>query len=166
MFERALEGVNNVDFYCYGHTTGRDDSTHINTYFEGREKSDRKNLGKIYAHNTNRDGHAILEVVGRVRSKVKKDMPIIMFMISDGMPSARVPNGYNQKEYLKKCVNTVEKYSNTQIIHIAIEKGIPSKDMYNQFLEFTDHRTMVKDIGKVLKKVMTKQQKAIMVWGL
>jgi len=169
MFERALEGVNNVDFYCYGHTTGggysyhSDNSTVINVYYEGRKKSDRKVLGKIYAHNTNRDGHAILETVGRMRKQVPQEMPIILFMISDGEPSASVPYGYNGTTYTKKCVNTVEKYANTQVIHIAIEQGIPSADMFNTYVEFSDHRKLVRDIGGLLKDIMTKQQRAIVL---
>jgi cobalamin biosynthesis protein CobT len=164
MFERALEGVNNVDFYCYGHTTGKDtrtsnsDATWINVYYEGRKKSDRKALGKIHNHATNRDGHAILEVVGRMRTKVPANMPIILFMISDGEPSASVPDGYSGVTYTKKAVNVVEKYSNTQVIHIAIDTGIPSAEMFNQFVEFTDHRKLVTDLGNLLKKVITKQQ--------
>lgn len=168
LFERALEGVNNIDFYCYGHTTGsfmanrgfRQDATHINVYFEGRKKSNRKNLGKIYSHNTNRDGHAILEVVGRMREQVSMDKPIILFMISDGEPSARVPSPYNGVTYTRKAVETVEKFANTTICHIAIESGIPSKDMFNTFLTFTNPQTLVHDIGNVLKKIMIKQQSA------
>jgi len=168
MFERALEGVNGVDFYCYGHTTGNDirnstsgaDATWINVYYEGRKVSDRKALGKIHNHNTNRDGHAILEVVARMRTKVAQNMPIILFMISDGEPSASVPSGYTGITYTKKAVNVVEKYSNATVLHVAIDKGIPSKDMFNQFVEFTDMQTLIRDIGGILKKIMLKQQSA------
>lgn len=164
MFERALEGVNGVDFYCYGHTTGKDlqhsysDATWINVYYEGRKVSDRKVLGKIYNHNTNRDGHAILEVIGRMRTKVPQNIPIILFMISDGEPSASVPNGYDGISYTRKAVTVVQKYSNTQVVHIAIDKGIPSKDMFDTYVEFTDPQRMVMDIGNLLKKIITKQQ--------
>lgn len=171
MFERALTGVNNIDFYCYGHTTGASlqhggrnsyDSTHINVYFEGMKKSDRYNLGKIHSHNTNRDGHAILEVVGRMRKTVSHEKPIILFMISDGAPSASVPDKYrgDGRAYTKKCVDTVQRTSNTQIIHIAIEEGIDSASMFTNYIKFTDPRTLVNDIGLLLKKVMLKQQQA------
>lgn len=170
LFERALEGVNNVDFYCYGHTTGNsfkrsgyEDATIINVYYEGRKTSNRKILGKIHAHNTNRDGHAILETIGRMREKVKKEIPIILFMISDGEPSASVPHGYNGTTYTKKAVNTVEKYANATVIHIAIEHGIPSHEMFNTFVEFSDHSKLVRDIGGLLKAIMIRQQKAVVL---
>lgn len=168
LFERALEGCNGVDFYCYGHTTGSaenfggmPDATWINVYYEGRKNSDRKILGKIAHHSTNRDGHAILEVVARMRTKVPKDLPIILFMISDGEPSASVPDGYNGRTYTKKAVDTVEKFSNATVIHIAIEKGIPSNQMFNHFIEFTDHNTLVTDVGALLKRIILKQQMPI-----
>lgn len=171
LFERALEGVNKVDFYCYGHTTedfygqygDKENSTVINIYYEGRKTSNRKVLGKISSHTANRDGHAILETIGRMRQKVKLDVPIILFMISDGEPSATVPHGYNGVTYTKKAVDTVEKYSNTTVVHIAIDKGIPSQDMFNTFVEFSDHSKLVRDIGGLLKKIMIKQQKAVVI---
>ena len=172
MFERALEGVNNVDFYCYGHTTGSsfnsggsygEDATLINVYYEGRKNSDRKILGKIHNHNTNRDGHAILETIGRMRQKVDKKLPIILFMISDGEPSATVPNGYNGRSFTKKAVNTVEKFSNATVLHIAIEPNIPSEEMFNHYIKLTDHATLVRDLGNVLKKIMIKQQQAVIL---
>lgn len=168
LFERALEGVNNIDFYCYGHTTGtsdkrggKSDATWINVYYEGRKNSDRKILGKIHAHETNRDGHAILETVARMRTKIKMDVPIVMFMISDGEPSASVPHGYNGKSYTKKAVQVVKKYHNCEVIHIAIEKGIPSADMFEKYVTFSDHNTLVNDIGALLKKVITNQNMPI-----
>jgi nitric oxide reductase activation protein len=137
---------------------GNSDATWINVYYEGRKKSDRKALGKIHNHATNRDGHAILEVVGRMRTKVPANMPIILFMISDGEPSASVPDGYSGVTYTKKAVNVVEKYSNTQVIAIAIDEGIPMSDMYNTYLELTDQNKLVRDLGLILKKIIAKQQ--------
>lgn len=167
MFERALVGANNIDFYCYGHTTTSDpitksmDSTAINCYFEGRKSGDKNNLGKIFHHNTNRDGHAIVEIVSRIRATTTGNLPIVMFMLSDGQPSASVPEGYDRESYTKKCVDTVEKTMNTSVIHIAIEEGIDSASMFNHHVEFTDFRTLTRDIGKLLKKVIVDKQAPI-----
>lgn len=168
MFERALDGLNSIDFYCYGHTTGTDnnslpDSTLIKTYFEGRRKGNRKNLGYIYNHNTNRDGHALLETVTRIRQNIDIGMPLVMFMISDGEPSASVPNGYSQKGYLKKVVDTLEKDLNTTIIHIAIHSGIQSETMFNHYVKFTNFNTLVRDVGNLLRKTIEKRQAPIMI---
>lgn len=165
LFERALDGVKNVDFYCYGHTTSNDisEATKINVYYEGRKVSDRRILGNIHHDNTNRDGHAILEVVGRMRQKVDIKTPIIMFMISDGQPSASVPKPYNGVTYTKAAVDYVEKNMNTQIIHIAIKPGIPSDKMFNTHLQFTNPTKLVQDIGGLLKTIMLKQQRAVVL---
>ncbi len=96
-----------------------------------------------------------------MRKKVAKDLPIILFMISDGEPSASVPNRYNGRTYTKKAVDTVEKFSNATVIHIAIDKGIPSKEMFNHFIEFSDHNTLVNDVGNLLKRIIMKQQMPI-----
>lgn len=168
LFERALDGVNNIDFFCYGHTTLYDETlsakpTAINCYYEGRKKGNRRTLGKIYHHNTNRDGHAILEMVARTRERAPKDSPIIMFMISDGEPSESVPHGYSKKQYTKKCVDRVEQRLNTTVIHIAIESGIDSASMFNHYVKFTDHRTLVKDVSRLLKTIVVDRQTPITI---
>ena len=93
-----------------------------------------------------------------MRDKVKMDTPIILFMISDGEPSASVPAGYDGKTYTRKAVTAVQKSANTTVVHIAIEEGIPSHTMFDHFVSFTDHDKLVLDIGNLLKKIMLKQQ--------
>lgn len=160
LFERALLDVNKIDFYCYGHSTidipNTTEATMLNVYYEGRAKGKAKCLGNINYHDYNRDGHAILQTVGRVRQFTKQ--PIVLFMISDGEPSASVPRGYSPITYTKKCVEEVEKKFNTQVIHIAITSGIPSKSMFTQFVTFTNMSSLVRDIGSLLTKVIKKLQ--------
>tara|TARA_Y100000034_G_scaffold29728_1_gene36195 strand:+ start:64191 stop:66689 length:2499 start_codon:yes stop_codon:yes gene_type:complete len=163
LFERALEGVNKTDFYCYGHTTNRDDDTEIRRYYTGRNLAGRHALGGMQARGTNRDGHAILEVVADMRAKVDKRTPIILFMLSDGYPSASVPYGYDGVSYTRKASKVVQKYMNTTVIHIAIEEDIPSQDMFDVYVEFSDQRTLVKDVGGLLKKIMLKQQQSVVI---
>lgn len=165
LFERALDGVKNVDFYCYGHTTAISvmEETLINVYFEGRKVSNRKILGNVHHSATNRDGHALMETVGRMRKRVPLKTPIVLFMISDGEPSASVPAPHTGRTYTKACVDYLEKNMNVQIIHIAIKPGIPSAQMFNHYIEFTNPSKLVQDIGLLLKKVMLKQQQAIVI---
>lgn len=173
MFERALRGVNNIDFYCYGHTTvgysNRDgyldyQATILNKYYEGRKRGNPKDLGLISASGGNNDGLALLETVSRIRTfETDSKKPLILFMISDGEPSATPPSkfGYDAKAYLKHCVDKVERTMNTQVIHVAIEANIPSELMYNSYVKMTDYSTLVKDLGSLLKKIVTKQQNNI-----
>jgi hypothetical protein len=159
MFERATEGVKGVDLYVYGHTTGEqradDDTTRIFKYYEGRDRGNRECLGQIGAHNTNRDGHAILEVGLRVRRLVNKPKEkIILIVVSDGQPSASTPGGYDGVSYTKACVNYLEKYQNTEVIQVAIEGGIQSAKMFNKFVTFTNFATLVGDLGGLLEKII------------
>ena len=179
MFERALKDVNKIDFFCYGHSVNHlkvargvyTEATVLNRYFEGRKKGDRKQLGKISASGSNRDGHAILEVVNRIRQFNKKDR-IILFCVSDGDPSAGVPKGYEGKTgksvyntsqiaYTKDCIDEVEKNHNVSAIHIALDKGIDSASMFKNFVTFTDMSTLSKNLGSLLKVIIKKIQKPI-----
>lgn len=164
LFERALEGLNDIDFYCYGHSTcdtiGCNETTLIVRYYEGRRVGDASCLGRIKHRMYNRDGHALVETVKRVRTKTKQ--PIIVFMISDGQPSAALPVGWDeardQIRYTKQCVDFVEDKMNTQVIHVAIREGVESESMFRQYCTFFDFAKLIPDMYGLLLKVITKVQ--------
>ena len=60
-------------------------------------------------------------------------------------------------------VKKITKEENMQVIQIAIESGIESKDMFDHFVEFTDLAKLPSDIGKLVKKVITKMMKIDLV---
>lgn len=160
MFERATDGLNSIELFVYGHTTGplRGDTatTVIHKYYEGRKTGDRECLGQIAAYDTNRDGHAILEVGLRVRALTNNPKnPVIMFVVSDGQPSASTPAGFTGVSYTKKATEYLEKHQNTRCIHIAIHENIPSKDMFKEFVKFTNFASLVRDIGGLLERIVT-----------
>ena len=159
LFERATDKLNGIDLYVYGHTTGGykpdEPSTMMFKYYEGRKTGDATKLGMISAHSNNRDGHAILETGLRMRRLLgNQKQKIIMFVVSDGEPSASVPQGFDGISYTKKCVEYLEKYQNMEIIHIAIRKGIPSHKMFKKFVAFTNFATLVRDMGGLLEKIV------------
>lgn len=161
LYERALSGLNGIDFYCYGHTTTKgigessyyygDEATLLNVYFEGRKGGNRLCLGNLSAQNTNRDGHAILQAAGRIRQHTNQ--PVILFVLSDGMPSANVPSGYNRISYTKKCAEEIER-NNFKIIHIAITPEVKSEEMFKRYVKFTDMNTFVNDMTSLLDKTI------------
>lgn len=162
LFESVLRNVNNIDFYCYGHTTNESDGIHsseeatlIHVYYEGKT-GHKTALGEVGYYNTNRDGHAILEVVGRIRKFTNKHL--VLFVISDGQPSASTPNGIDPITYTKQCVDYVQRNCDTSIIHIAIKDGVPSARMFTDYLTFTNLGTLVRDVGQVLGRVISKIQ--------
>lgn len=160
LFERATDKLNGIDLYVYGHTTGGykpdDASTMMFKYFEGRKTGKPEKLGMISAHSNNRDGHAILETGLRMRRLVgNQKQKIILFVVSDGEPSASTPPGFDGISYTKKCVEYLEKYQNMDIIHIAIRKNIPSAKMgFKKFVAFTNFATLVRDMGGLLEKIV------------
>jgi len=163
LFERSLNNVNGVDYYCYGHTTTdssnsmADESTLIHVYYEGKKKGNRSCLAKVNAYNTNRDGHALLLTVDRVRKFTDKE--IVLFMISDGDPSASVPTGYSPVSYTKACVEELEKHHKCQIIHIASNTSVKSEKMFSKYVKFRDMKSLVSGIGSIIKTAVTKFQK-------
>jgi cobalamin biosynthesis protein CobT len=167
MFERALDGVNNVDFFCYGHSTstnyvGGEDATLMRSYFEGRKKGDKYSLGAIKARDTNRDGHAVLEAVARTREQIGHDTPIVLFVLSDGLPTAGTPDGYTPVEYNKYAVELVKNKYNTTSVHLAVEKiEAGYEDVFDLTVDLTDSADFTRDIGEILKRVIMKQQMPI-----
>jgi hypothetical protein len=166
IFERALAGTPNIDFYCYGHTTGsqwdvsdpidQTDPTIIHAYYEGKKRGVRSCLANIDAYSGNRDGHAMLQMVNRVR--MQTDKPIIFFLVSDGEPSASVPSGFSKTGYTKHCAEELEKYHNCQVIHIASDMSVRSDLMFTKYIKFRNMNELVTGIGALLKKTVTKFQ--------
>jgi cobalamin biosynthesis protein CobT len=163
LMQQALQGVNQIDFYCYGHTTEYSgipgytkEATSLIAYYEGNKRGKQECLGGIYAHSTNRDGHALLECAGRMRRFTKQ--PIVLFMVSDGMPSASVPHRFSTgEEYVRHAVAELKK-NDVHVIHIAIDDSVKSERMFTDYVKFTDMGNLVHNMTALLTRVITKIQ--------
>lgn len=144
------------DFYVYGHTA---DNRHmgevtINVYRDHWNRN-RYALGKVESYSNNKDSVAIEETYKMVRKQTSK--PLLMFVISDGAPSAYGLRGQPAVEEVKKVVNRIESNGDTLVCQIAIESHFRPQDMFNHYVVMTDMNTFPSDLsGYVMNTLISK----------
>ena len=109
LLNESIKGIAGVDLYIYGHTGDQvySGATEISIYKEGNAQCPAHALGSIRNRCENRDGVAILEVAKRIRKFTQE--PVLMFIISDGSPSAVDYRGYEARRDTAKRVQEVER---------------------------------------------------------
>ena len=160
LLNESLKDISGVDLYIYGHTgdnlyTG---ATEIKIYKEGNSRDiPPYALGSAEAKYENRDGVAIYEVAKRIR-KFTPD-PVLMFIISDGAPSAIEYRGRAAREDTAKNVKTVEKMGfNT--IAVTIEDYWEASEMYPRNIDLSsDLDEFPKKLGRIIKDLIIKDKK-------
>lgn len=144
------------DFYVYGHTA---DNRHmgevtINVYRDHWNRN-RYALGKVESYSNNKDSVAIEETYKMVRKQTSK--PLLMFVISDGVPNAYGLRGQPAVEEVKKVVNRIESNGDTLVCQIAIESYFRPQDMFNHYVVMTDMNTFPSDLsGYVMNTLISK----------
>lgn len=144
------------DFYVYGHTA---DNRHIgevtiNVYRDHWNRN-RYALGKVESYSNNKDSVAIEETYKMVRKQTSK--PLLMFVISDGVPNAYGLRGQPAVEEVKKVVNRIESNGDTLVCQIAIESHFRPQDMFNHYVVMTDMNTFPSDLsGYVMNTLISK----------
>lgn len=144
------------DFYVYGHTA---DNRHmgevtINVYRDHWNRN-RYALGKVESYSNNKDSVAIEETYKMVRKQTSK--PLLMFVISDGAPSAYGLGGQPAVEEVKKVVNRIESNGDTLVCQIAIESYFRPQDMFNHYVVMTNMNTFPSDLsGYVMNTLISK----------
>lgn len=144
------------DFYVYGHTA---DNRHmgevtINVYRDHWNRN-RYALGKVKSYSNNKDSVAIEETYKMVRKQTSK--PLLMFVISDGAPSAYGLGGQPAVEEVKKVVNRIESNGDTLVCQIAIESHFRPQDMFNHYVVMTNMNTFPSDLsGYVMNTLISK----------
>jgi hypothetical protein len=162
LFRNALR-LAGIPHFIYGHTTGLHNSVgqelHVYTDESGNDicnlliyqepnysKSDSLNLAQ--AKNGNIDGQAIREVAKRVRSFTATDC--LFFVISDGEPSYM-----NGQEDTAKAVKEIS-LDRFIPIQVSIESEHDPSTMFEHYVIFKDSALMVQDLGRVLRKAVSK----------
>lgn len=168
LLNEAFGNLQGVDLYIYGHTADSTDnkygdkSTDIRIYKEPGFNNAYA-LTDIQARYENRDGVAILETAKRIRKFTST--PCIMFVISDGQPSAR---GYRDSVGIKDTkekVKIVEKMG-FEVIQVTIDYlGTEVKEMFSKTISLEDNLDdLPKELGKVLKKTILENKVTTVVW--
>lgn len=160
LLNEAFKGLPGVDLYIYGHsadelTLTETTSTDIYVYREPGPGAKAKEfvLANSHARYENRDGSALREIAHRVRKFDKNE--VIMFILSDGEPSA---NEYRGKEAREDTKKAVEEITNMGFIPIQISISAyhnPSS-MFKNYLMITDLEELAPELGKVVKKAVLK----------
>ncbi len=148
------------DFYVYGHTA---DNRHmgevtINVYRDHWNRN-RYALGKVESYSNNKDSVAIEETYKMVRKQTSK--PLLMFVISDGAPSAYGLRGQPAVEEVKKVVNRIESNGDTLVCQIAIESYFQPQDMFNHYVVMTDMNTFPRDLSNYIMNTLISKLKRV-----
>jgi hypothetical protein len=149
----VFKSMRDVQLYIYGHTAdeGAYGSTQIRIYREPGYQMDPYALGSVEARSNNRDGDAILATAKRIRKQTENQG--ILFVLSDGQPSA---SDYGGREAINDTRAKVTKAQNLgfQVIQIAIEESVPSKEMFDHFIKMTNIKNLPRDlVGYMSRKV-------------
>ena len=144
-----------VELFIYGHTAdinGRD-SVDMTIYREKGLITDSFSLGTVEAHANNRDGDAILATAKRMRNQTENQG--LLIVLSDGAPSA---SGYGGREAIADTRKKVTRAQSLgfQVIQIAIEEHVPSKEMFDYFIQMTDIKNLPKDLVNYMSKKVDK----------
>lgn len=163
LLNEAFGKLRGVDLYIYGHTADEEGymgdyckDTDISIYREGNHFTPKYSLGSISAKNENRDGVAILETANRVRKFTQQ--PVIMFVISDGEPSADEYRGDAAIMDTRDKVKQVEKMG-FEVIQITIDECRAAGQMFSKYIDLSgDISSMPIKLAKIIKKCVIKDK--------
>ena len=147
MYE-VFKKVPDVKMYMYGHTAdggggGSMGDCIMRIYSEYGKGSNAHALGSLSARHNNRDGDAILAAAKRIRSQ--NSDPCLLFVISDGAPYASKYSGQSAINDTRKKVTQAQALG-FQVIQIAIEEEVPSKEMFDYSIKMTDIKNLPNDL--------------------
>ena len=151
LLNESFGSIKGVDLYIYGHTAdlGYSGSTQIYTYREpGMNYSGNKpgcGLSESNAKNENRDGTAIYEIAKRVRKFTQN--PVIMFILSDGNPSA---DGYRGSRAIQDTASKVKLVEGMGFSPIQINICNTCCDSSQMFKTFIDLTSEIEELPKKL----------------
>ena len=147
--------MNDVELYIYGHTADQQGSgtVSIRVYKEKGYQTNPHALGALRARSNNRDGEAILAVANRIRGFTKDQG--ILFVISDGQPAA---HGYGGSNGILDTREKVTKAQNIgfQVIQIAIDEDVPSKDMFDYYVKMTNIKNLPTELSNYMSTKIDK----------
>jgi len=161
LIREALKGTG-TDLYVYGHSADSiySGATEITIYQEaGSTNISPYALSDVEAKYENRDGTAILEVAKRVRKKTKD--PVLMFVLSDGLPCAHSYWGRASEIDVHDKVKKVEGMDFT-VVQITIDtmNEESCKRMFTNIIHLEKNLgDLPKKLGKVIKKAIMKDRK-------
>lgn len=153
LIHEALLGIKNINYWCYGHTTGgwsgESADVIMSIYHEGpvKDVADKYKLMHIRADSGNCDGRAILESAGRVKRRISPDRNVLFILISDGAPTESC-GGIRPDEYARKAAKYVQEQFKYNFIHVGID--CCNKNLYDVSIDYTNPNELSRRIGDVV----------------
>jgi len=147
-----------VNLFIYGHTADTDGihTTTMRIYHEKGSVTDPFALGDVQARANNRDGDAIIATAKRIRSRTP-DQGII-FVLSDGQPAGHGYHGQEAIDDTRKKVTRAQALG-FQVIQIAIEECVPSREMFDYFIKMTNIKDLPRDMTAYMSRKVDKMIK-------
>ena len=144
-----------VQLFIYGHTADNttNGSTDMMVYREKGFITDSFSLGSVRARSNNRDGDAIYATAKRMRNHTPDQG--LLFVISDGAPAASDYGGRSAIEDTRKKVLKAQALG-FQVIQIAIEEHVPSRDMFDYFIKMTDIKNLPRELVAYMSRKVDK----------
>ena len=148
----SLKLLRDVNLKILGHSTlsFSNSPTLIQRFYDYKLPKTPYSLAGIDALFENRDGAALDAIHKELREET--DEEVILFMISDGIPEATLPEGQDDIEELRKAVNRAER-DNIKIIHAAIEEIAYLPEVYKRSFLIYDF----KELQKIFQKIVNEQ---------
>ena len=166
LMNEAFKDLPGVNLYIYGQSADQlkiysDKSTDIYVYKEPGMKRRDFLLANSHARWENRDGVALREIAKRIRKRDQNE--VLMFILSDGEPSAVGYRGFVGMEDTKKAGLELEKMGILPI-QVSISSWYDPTKLFKNTVILSDLSTLAQELGKVVKKAVLKagQQEMIL----
>lgn len=156
----AFGKIPGIDLYIYGHTADSSEAggygyTNLNIYKEANLLSleETKNrLQRLSNRRENRDGVAYREVVYRIR-KYTQD-PILLIILSDGIPSAY---GYHGEDAYEDTSNALKEIKKNKVIPIQINIQTHGETSIRKEFASSVRIDKISELPEVLGKIIKKE---------
>ena len=161
LLNEAVGKLDKVNLYIYGHSADESSGESTDMFiFKENNRGSKYALGSIDARDNNRDGIAILEAAMRVRRQTND--PVLMFVLSDGVPAAHGYIGIDAIAPTKACVEQVEKMG-FDVVQICINGVYDPGCMFTKYIKLEDMSTFPHDLGKIIKHKVLKNMRVKVV---
>ena len=157
----ALKDNQALNLWVFGHTADGYEwdgkgGTNMSVYWSPTYKSDLKAMGAMRARSENRDGMAILASAERVKAESPSmGSNKLMFVISDGEPSADKDRFNVSVPHTKKCVRHIETQGwNVIQVGISGARERIMKEMFTNYIMVEDTDQLPTQVSKIIRKVI------------
>ena len=151
-----LKNNKDIELFIYGHTADHQNKF-VNVFvFKENKHFNKYSLATAEALSNNKDGYAINAVAKRIRKFTNKKG--IIFVISDGQPHGSSYSGQMAIEHTRNMVIASQKLG-FQVIQIAIQGNVPSKQMFDYYVDMTNIETLPNQLITYVSKYVDKELK-------